>query len=199
MLPDFLFCLTSDLFMNLQKWNILGLNGCMVAVSLSVSQCWLVYIFLHISLLMRWIQQNKFYKKKIRNLIKDWTQIACFAVIHSNHDIRKFSMLVWDCKWIIIHAWVILFYCVIHLIRWKSFHRFYYRKWLMNSKLYCSTNTWVPRLLPAVCPIDMLPCSYEKQFDLTAKSQCTVLPASMYTTPGELERFTSNHSILETH
>ena len=52
--------------------------------------------------LIRWTQ------KKIRDLTQGWTHIACLAVSHSNHYTRMFSVLVWECNWILILAWVIL-------------------------------------------------------------------------------------------
>ena len=56
---------------------------------------------------IRWIQQNEMCKK-MKDSAKHWTQVVWLAVIHSNHYTRKFSVLVWDCKWILIHVWVIL-------------------------------------------------------------------------------------------
>ena len=52
--------------------------------------------FFHNSRLIRRIQQ------------KDWSQINCLTVSLSNHYTRMFSVLVWDCKWILVHAWMIL-------------------------------------------------------------------------------------------
>ena len=46
--------------------------------------------------------------KKMKDSAKHWTQVVWLAVIHSNHYTRMFSVLVWDCKWILIHVWVIL-------------------------------------------------------------------------------------------
>ena len=57
--------------------------------------------FFHNFCLISWIQQ--FIKK-----IRDWTQIACWAVSHSNLYTRIFSAVAWCCNWIIIHAQVIL-------------------------------------------------------------------------------------------
>ena len=33
-------------------------------------------------------------------MARDWTQIICLAVSHSNHYTRMFSVLVWGCNWI---------------------------------------------------------------------------------------------------
>ena len=48
--------------------------------------------FFHNSRLIRWIQQNKVYQK-FWDLTKDWTQIPCLVVSHSNHYIRMFLLL----------------------------------------------------------------------------------------------------------
>ena len=42
------------------------------------------------------------------DLAKHWPQIAYLADSHSNHYTRMISVLVWDCKWILIYALVIL-------------------------------------------------------------------------------------------
>ena len=81
----------------------------------------MTFKFLHNARLIRWIQQNKIYKKLI-HLTRDWTQITCLAVSHSNHYTRMFSMLVWGCNWILfMHRWFCLIR-LIHLIGWKSLH-----------------------------------------------------------------------------
>ena len=60
--------------------------------------------------------------QKLRYLIKDWIKITCLAVSHSNHYIRVFSVLVWDCNVILfMHVWVCPI-CPIYLIIWKSLH-----------------------------------------------------------------------------
>ena len=62
----------------------------------------------HNSRLIRWIQQIKF-TKQFRDLTKDWIQIGCLAVSHSNHYTRTFSELAWGCHWILfMHGSVIL-------------------------------------------------------------------------------------------
>ena len=38
----------------------------------------------------------------------DWAQVTCITVSHSNHYTKVFSLLVWHCKWSLIHTWVIL-------------------------------------------------------------------------------------------
>ena len=63
----------------------------------------------HNSRLIRWIQQDKTYKKT-SELTRDGTQIACLAVSHSNRYSRMFSMLVWGCNWILfMHGWTVHF------------------------------------------------------------------------------------------
>ena len=70
------------------------------------------------SRLIKWIQQNKM-NKKIIALTRDWTQITCLAVSHSNRYARMFSVLVWGCSWIIfMHDW----FCPVHLIGRKLTH-----------------------------------------------------------------------------
>ena len=56
-----------------------------------------LFEFFHNSRLIKWIQQNKNYKK-IQRLTRDWVQIACLAIRHSNHYTRMFSVLVWGCN-----------------------------------------------------------------------------------------------------
>ena len=77
--------------------------------------------FFHNSRLIRWIQQNKIYKK-FRDLTRNWTWIACLTVRHLNHYTTMFSVLVWGCNWILfMHGW----FCpirLIHLIGQKSLH-----------------------------------------------------------------------------
>ena len=73
---------------------------------LFVTKCSRSSFFFYNSCLIRWIQQNKIYKE-LTNLVMDWTLVTYLAVSHSNPYIRMISALVWDCKWILIHAWVI--------------------------------------------------------------------------------------------
>ena len=42
----------------------------------------------------------KYNLQKLIELDKDWTQITNPAVNHSNHYTRKFSILVWDYKFV---------------------------------------------------------------------------------------------------
>ena len=50
---------------------------------------------------------------KFRDLTRDWTQVACLAVSHSNHYTRMFPVLVWGYNWIqFIFGW----FCPICLI-----------------------------------------------------------------------------------
>ena len=59
---------------------------------------------------------------KIRDLTRDWTQIACLAARQFNHYTRMFSMLVWGCNWILfMHGWFCRI-CLIHLIGRKYLH-----------------------------------------------------------------------------
>ena len=75
--------------------------------------------FVHNFHLNRWIQQNKICKQ-FTDLTRDWTQIACLAVSHSNHYTRMLFVLVWGCNWILfMHGWFCPI-CLIHLIGWKS-------------------------------------------------------------------------------
>ena len=75
----------------------------------------------HNSRLIRRIQPQKIYKK-FRDLTRDWTQITCLSVSHSNHYARMFFMLVEGCYWILfMHGW----FCPVHiiyLIGQKSLH-----------------------------------------------------------------------------
>ena len=74
--------------------------------------------FFHNSRLFGWIQQKKIYKT-FRGLTRDWTQINCLAVSHSNYYTGMFSMFVWGYNWILfMNGW----FCPIHLIRRKSLH-----------------------------------------------------------------------------
>ena len=57
----------------------------------------LIESFLHICLLIGWIQQN-IICKKFRDLTMDWTQITCLAVSYSNHYIKMFSVFLWGCN-----------------------------------------------------------------------------------------------------
>ena len=76
--------------------------------------------FFHNSHLIRQIEQNIF--QKFRDLTRNWTQIACLAVNHSNHYTRMFSVLVWGCDWtLFIHGWSCPI-CLIHLIGLRSLH-----------------------------------------------------------------------------
>ena len=65
---------------------------------------------------------NKKNLSKIQRLAKDWLQISCLAVSHSNHYTRMFCMPVWCCNRILfIHGW----FCpnhLIHLTGQNSFH-----------------------------------------------------------------------------
>ena len=38
----------------------------------------------------------------------DWTQVSCTTVIHANHYTKLSSVLVWNYKLLLIHAWVTL-------------------------------------------------------------------------------------------
>ena len=63
------------------------------------------------------IELDKFNKiqfiKIIRDLVRDWTQIICLIVSHSNHYTRMFSVLLWGCNWMLfMHGW----FCPISLI-----------------------------------------------------------------------------------
>ena len=111
-------------------------------------------MFFSIILVIRWIQQNKIYKK-IRDLTKDWTQIPCLAVIHSNHYTSMFSVLVWDYKWILsMHGW----FCQIHLIRWKSLH------------FRCSELCWAQTFQKSCQPVWLGQWSIKLQWVITGKS-----------------------------
>ena len=83
--------------------------------------CLKPFDFLYISLI-RWTQQNVIYKKS-RYLTKDWFQITCLAVSHSNHYTRIFlEVLVRGCNWSLFkHGWFCQIYLV-HLIRRKCLH-----------------------------------------------------------------------------
>ena len=77
--------------------------------------------FFHNSCLIRRIQQKEILKKFI-DMSRNWAKIACLAARHLNHYTKLFSVLVWDCNWIIcMHGW---FHPIrlIHLIWWKSLH-----------------------------------------------------------------------------
>ena len=89
------------------KWSS---HFCLSRSLVASSKCTDITSFevFHNSRVNRWIKQNKI-DKNLTDLAKDWTQVACLAVGHSNHHTRKFSVLVWDCKWILIYAWIILF------------------------------------------------------------------------------------------
>ena len=68
--------------------------------------------FYNFHLIIR-IQQNENYKKKSRDLTKDWTWIPCLTVRHSNHYTSMFSVVVWGCNWILsMYGW----FCLIRLI-----------------------------------------------------------------------------------
>ena len=54
----------------------------------------------HNSRLIRWIQQDKIYQKNWR-FGQGLNQIACWAVSHSSHYTRMFSVLVWGWNWIL--------------------------------------------------------------------------------------------------
>ena len=66
----------------------------------------------HNSRLIRWIQQNNFYKNFRRD--QAWNQGHLL-----NHYTRMFSVLVLDCIWILF---MLGWFCPIHLIRRKSLH-----------------------------------------------------------------------------
>ena len=89
-----------------------------------------VFKFFHSSRLIRWIQQNKIYKK-FRDLSRNRTQINCLAVRRLSHYTRMFSVLLSGCNWMLfMHGW----FCpirLIHLIGWKSLH-------FENNRLFCS-------------------------------------------------------------
>ena len=74
--------------------------------------------FFHNSRLFGWIQQKKIYKT-FRGLTRDWTQINCLGVSHSNYYTGMFSMFVWGYNWILFMNGR---FCPIHLIRRKSLH-----------------------------------------------------------------------------
>ena len=59
----------------------------------------LPFEFFHNSCLIRWIQQKNY--DKIINFTRDWTQISCLAVSHSNHYTWMISVLMWGCNWIL--------------------------------------------------------------------------------------------------
>ena len=58
------------------------------------------------SCLIRQILQSNIYKK-FRDA-RDWTQMACLVVSHSDHYTRMFSVLVWECNWILNFQRVVL-------------------------------------------------------------------------------------------
>ena len=77
--------------------------------------------FFHNSRLIRWIQQNKIYKK-FRDLIRNWTQVTCLTVRHLNHYTKLVSVPVWGYNWILF---MLKWFCpvrLIHIIGRKSFH-----------------------------------------------------------------------------
>ena len=43
-------------------------------------------------------------KKTSIHLTRDWVATVCIAVNHSNSYTKVFSLLVWDCKWILSQA-----------------------------------------------------------------------------------------------
>ena len=43
--------------------------------------------------------------QKLADLTRDWTQVACTTVRYVNHYTKVSSVLVSNCKWILIHAW----------------------------------------------------------------------------------------------
>ena len=61
--------------------------------SIQILVCKKFHLSFFIILIIRWIQQNQIYNK-FRDLTKNWTQIACLAVSHSNHYTRMFF---WAC------------------------------------------------------------------------------------------------------
>ena len=60
--------------------------------------------------------------QKIIHLTRDWTQITCIAVNHSNNYTRMFFVLVWGCNWILFVHGRFCPFCIIHLIGRKSLH-----------------------------------------------------------------------------
>ena len=87
------------------------------------------------------------------DLTKDWAQITYLAVSHSDHYIRMFSVLVWGCIWILfMHRW----FCLIHLIRWKSLH--------FERKNRIASQCFIPALS------GHLPHQHKNNFPLTLNS-----------------------------
>ena len=83
------------------------------------SLCFVLFEFFHNSRLIRWIQPKEILIK-IRDLSRNWTQITCSTVRHFNHYTILFSVLMWDCNWILVmHGWSCPI-CLIHLIGQKS-------------------------------------------------------------------------------
>ena len=76
--------------------------------------------FFHNCCLIRWTHEKKY--KKFRDLTSDWTQVICLAVSHSNHYIRKFSVLMWGCIWIVFMLGWFCPTCLIHQIGQKFLH-----------------------------------------------------------------------------
>ena len=94
-------------------------------MKLNIAEVWrsrVSFEFFRNSCLIRWIQQNQIYQKSV-DLTRDWTQIKCLAVSHSNHyTITLFSVLVWGCYWILfMHGWF-CWICLIFLIGRNSLH-----------------------------------------------------------------------------
>ena len=74
-------------------------------------------IFTHPSFFKILVQLDELNKKKLpkklRDLTRNWTNMACLAVRDFNHYTRMFSVLVWGCNWILfMHGW----FCPIRLI-----------------------------------------------------------------------------------
>ena len=82
----------------------------------------------------------------MRDLTKDWTQVTCLVVSHSNHYTRMFSVLVWDCKWILIYAQVISS----NSSHWTKISSFWKKKlnWVGGRKTAssseCNVQSWCP-------------------------------------------------------
>ena len=127
--------------------------------------------FFHNSRLIRWIQQDKIYKKILDQGLNPDRLLSCQQ--RSNHYTGMIFVFVWGCNWILfVYGWFCPI-CIIHLIGRKSSHfekNIKYSNWgpfnevrfIFKLKVACRWSVWV--ILPRISMRTMYVSNFSCQF-----------------------------------
>ena len=131
---------------------------------------WEYFEFFHNSRLIGWIRQNKIYKK-LTDLVKDWTQIAC-----SNLTITlEYFLSLWGWNWIPFMHWRFSPIRLINLIKWKSLYfenKLFVVLWRMHqfnnwSQPHCVFTLRKTVIEDIVCLCLVSSCDVQKEIKTT--------------------------------